>query len=200
VAAAGLHLILDRPNYVAAAGLHRQFDAMHPELRYLAALHGLAKLDADTMKSAVDALMNQGFYSEECLAALDSSPARLDEVLPAFHAALTHYGVLVPEPELAVWHVIAHHMQRITAQDEDPWLVLRSLFSDIYWDCDFQSQTQENLGDSHGIERLIGIYWALDDEAEHSGVSIDAFTPGQQSLHTIRQVAKDWVDTHGDRC
>ena len=65
-------------------------------LKYKAALLALGTLNADDVKSTIHTLMNEGFYADECLDALDSSPANLGEVLPAFNIALQHFGMRQP--------------------------------------------------------------------------------------------------------
>lgn len=172
---------------------------MNANLRYLAALHGLGTLDADAMKSAVDSLMNQGFYVDECLDALDSEPARVDEVLPAFRAALAHYGVVVPDRELAVWQLIEHHLKRAASPDGDSWASLCSLFRDLYWEYDFHSETAQYLGDSHGLQELIGIYWAVEDQAGQSGVSTNAFQVDESDRSAIRHAAERWLASYGTK-
>jgi hypothetical protein len=83
---------------------------MKDSLHYQAAKLVFGSLDADTMKQTVDELMNNGFYVDECLDALDSSPAKYDEVFPAFSAALLHYGIVLPTRDEAVWQLIQWHL------------------------------------------------------------------------------------------
>jgi hypothetical protein len=170
---------------------------MKPDLCYLAALHSFQALDAEVMRSAVDSLMNEGFYVDECLAALDSEPAQLDEVLPAFHAALAHHGVVVPDAELAVWQIIDHHTMRIASRQDDPWKALQHLIEDlngIYYD--FQSIAVRYFGDSHGIERLVGIHWSLDEQAQLAGVTRADFKPNEQAIRGICEAAEEWSKKH----
>jgi hypothetical protein len=147
---------------------------MNDSLRYKAARLGFGTLDADTMKTTVDALMNEGFYVDACLDALDSAPARVDEVLPAFRAALDHYGIALPSREEAVWQLIEYHVRQIASGACDPYEGLAKLISEVYWDYDFHTPTKQFLGDSHGIDQLIGLYWGADDlEDRPSEVSLN---------------------------
>jgi hypothetical protein len=172
---------------------------MKTDIRYLAALRGLGTLDARAMRLAVDNLMNAGFYAEECLDALDSKPPRVDEVLPAFLAALAHYGVAVPDRELAVWQLIKHHLKRVVSPSSDPWECLRDLVRDLYWEYDFHSKSTQYLGDSHGLHRLIGIYWEIDDLAGESGKPIDAFRPDARALLAIQAAAEQWIQQYSGK-
>ena len=131
-------------------------------LRYQAARHVLDARDADAIKETINTLMNDGFFHDTCLDALESSPARMEEVRPAFHAALDHYGVVLPSREEAVWHSIEYHLRRITSGTSPPLKGLSQLISDT-WYYDFDTPTKKFLGDSHGITKLIGLYWDADD-------------------------------------
>lgn len=174
---------------------------MNTDLRYAAALHGLGILNAEAMRTAIDSLMTDGFYADECLDALDSKPARMEEVLPAFKAALEHYQVNIPDREQAVWQLIHHHVSRIVKDSVDPWVGLRALIGDIYWEYDFHTATQRYLGDSHGIHHLIGIYWELDDIAgECGGTAVlgpAGFKPTPQHLQAIFTEAEKWLHIYG---
>jgi hypothetical protein len=135
---------------------------MKDSLLYQAARHALGARDADAIKKTIDILMNDGFYDDTCLDALDSSPARMDEVLPAFHAALDHYGVVLPSPEQAVCYLIEYHLRRIASGTSEPLQGLCQLLTDT-WNYDLYTPTKKSLGDSHGISELIGLYWGGDD-------------------------------------
>jgi len=87
----------------------------------------------------------------------------MDEVLPALLAALSHHGVALPDKEQAVWQLIEHHLGVVESGAATPLKALEQLIADVYWDYDFHTPTKKFLGDSHGIEHLIGLYWAADD-------------------------------------
>lgn len=90
----------------------------------------------------------------------------MDEVEPAFLAALKHYGIAVPNKEQAVWQLLEFHLKGIASGANDPLDGLQQMMADVYWDYDFHTPTKKWLGDSHGIEHLIGIFWDADDLRE----------------------------------
>jgi hypothetical protein len=172
-------------------------DPMSRELRRLAALEGLGSLDADTMRTAVDRLMDEGFYADTCLDALSSKPARRDEVLPAFRDALAHAGLTVPRPDDAIWVLIDHHVRRIAEPDGDPWLGLKDLIREVYWDEHFNMNSTQEVGGSHGVQELIGWYWSLDDLAGVQGKPFETFVPSAPHRDAIRQAARIWLARYG---
>jgi hypothetical protein len=141
---------------------------MTKELRYKAAKFGFGKLAAHEIKTLIGPLMNEGVWFDEFIVALDSSPPQMDEVLPAFLKVLKKYDIAVPERGAAVWEILKIHISAIASEDIDPLEGLNKMMSDVYWDYDFQVLTKEFIGDSHGIELLIGLYWAYDDLRDES--------------------------------
>lgn len=141
---------------------------MKQSLDYHAAKLAVGKLSADEIKSTIHGLVDEGLYLDEFLDALDADMRpRMDEVLPALLAALTHEGIALPEKEQAVWYLIEFHLKRIAGESVDPIEELGKLIADVYWDYDFHAQTIKYLGDSHGIAQLIGLYWEADDLREY---------------------------------
>lgn len=136
-------------------------------LEYQAAMLAMGTLSAENIRSTISTLMDDGYYTDECLDALDSSPATFGKVLPAFRRALEDYRIEQPDKEQAVWQLIRYHSRRIVSEN-DSLKCLEQLIADVYWDYDFHAVTKKYLGDSHDIERIVGLYWELDDVLEHS--------------------------------
>ena len=157
----------------------------------------MGKLNADDIKSTIHGLVDEGFYIDEFLDVLDAWRPRLDDVLPAFLAALNHKGITRPEKEQAVWYLIEFHLASIASETTDSLEELGKLIDDVYWDYDFHTPTREFLGDSHGIEQLIGLYWAADDLLESpEDVSFNGKYGNDRWLELKRQIiveAKKWL-------
>ena len=169
-------------------------------LEHKAALLALGKLSADDVITTISALMSEGFYADECLDALDSSPATLGEVLPAFNLALKHYGIMQPDKEQAFWQLIEYHARQIVSED-DPLRCLENLIDDVYWDFDFYNAAKNSIGDSHDIERLIGIYCELEDVLEHSTEKNFYEKYGETLVelkNNVRSEAQRWLAAHLD--
>lgn len=139
---------------------------MEPSLHYQAAKLAMGTLHADAIKATIHALVDEGVFLVEILDAMDARRPRIDEVEPALLAAFKHYGIVVPNKELAVWQLLEFHLLRITDGTDDPLDGLRRMMADVYWDYDFHTPTKKWLGDSHGIEQLVGIFWGADDLRE----------------------------------
>lgn len=140
---------------------------MNPSLRYQAALHALGMLNADDMKATIQALCDEGIYLDVFIDALDSGlHPRMEDVLPAFIAALQYWDVAVPSRDEAVWQLIEYHLNRVVSNQDRAWQELDKLVADVYLDYDFHTSTKQYLGDAHGIELILGLYWSADDIRE----------------------------------
>lgn len=170
---------------------------MKQSLHYQAAKLAMENLNADDIKSAIHALVDGGLYLDEFLEALDARKPRMDEVLPAFFAALKHSGISIPDKEQAVWNLIEFHLGEIALETSDALDELKELIADVYWDYDFHTPTQEYLGDSHGIENLVGLFWAADDLRESPGdMSFDGKFGDEASSELKQKIvveAKLWL-------
>lgn len=134
---------------------------MQLPLEYYAAIQGIHGLDSIAVRAIVDELTNDGIWDDDFVYIMDADP----EVnpVPPFLCALGRLGVSVPSKEDAVWYLIDFHTARIARGDVEPLSGLERMIRDIYWDYDFGAHSTKYLGDSHGIEGLVGLYWSYDD-------------------------------------
>ena len=173
-------------------------------LRYQAAKLAIGKLDAFEIKQTVDSLVTEGICPDGFLEVLESNPPRLDEVREPFARMLRQLGAEILDQEAAVWAIIDHHTARIASHQAGAFEGLAQLISDVYWDVDFHSAAKGYLGDSHGIEHLIGLYWAYSDMLEcpteawlNDKTADEALTELQSA---IQAEAKRWQERYSQRC
>lgn len=143
------------------------YTAVNPSLRYQAARHALGMLNADDMKATIKALCDEGIYLDVFIDALDSGlHPQMEHVLPAFIAALQYSDVAVPSRDEAVWQLIEYHLNRVVSNQDRAWQELERLVTEVNREYDFHTPTRQYLGDSHGIELLLGLCWSADDIRE----------------------------------
>lgn len=164
------------------------------KLEYMAARIAFGTVNADEIQSTVDCMLMNGVYSREFIDIMDSKPARLDEVVPPFVAYLQREGITVPTKDQAVWKLIAYHVSRIASGAADPISELQELISDVYWDYDFHTPTREYLGDSHGIQYLIGLYWEYDDMSER-----DRDASRDEIKEAIIKRSEEWTERFANK-
>jgi hypothetical protein len=172
---------------------------MNEQLEFQAARFAFGKLTAADIKRIVDELINKGCWLNAFINIMDSNPARLDEVGPAFMRALEELEISIPDREKALLQILKHYISSIASGTVDPLEGLRLLVADVYWDYDFHSKTKKYLGDSHGIEHLIGLYWDHDDMLENpKQISFDG-KYGEEGIVALKEEivikSKEWMDT-----
>jgi len=172
------------------------------DLQYLAARLAFDKVTADEIRDTVDTLLSEGVFCDEFLTVIDSDPPTLEEVLVPFQVYLRREGVALPDKDRAVWLILHHHIGQIAAGTVAPYGGLKCIINDVYWDYDFQGQTKEFLGDSHGIQQLVGLYWGRDDLLDRpTEVSCNG-KYGEEALREhdqeVRKAAKVWMEEFGE--
>lgn len=174
---------------------------MLPDLAIAAARHALAQLSADDMCHAVDQAMDAGFYDDTCLAALDSRPARMDEVLPAFLALLAARGVDVPDRRTALRRVCQHHFARIASGAVDPWRGLCAWHDEVYALEELHMDDRVYVGDGLGLQHLISLYSGIDDlrnvqGTQSTGPQREDFLLLPEHRQAIVEQAAAWLRTN----
>ncbi len=90
------------------------------------------------------------------------------------------------------------NLSRIASGQGEPHDELEALISEVYWDYDFHSVTTKYLGDSHGIEHLIGLYWEYDDATEGtSGTFSDRDMRKWETA--VRQRSEEWAKQYANK-
>ena len=144
-------------------------EALHLQAARLA----LGTLDADAIKATVESLVDAGVYLEPFLPALVERHPRLDDVRPAFLAALAHHAIAVPDKDAAIWELIEHHLRDVVATPSDALRQFGRFMDEEYWHCHLDMPARKHIGDSHGIERLLALYWSAGDLRERQENSVN---------------------------
>ena len=174
-----------------------------PDLHYIAARMAFDNVDAQEIRDTVDALIDAGTHSDEFLAIIEASPPTLRDVLAPFQEYLEKLGIPIPDRNIAVWWIIHHHLSMIVAGTVNPFDGLKQLVVDTYWDYDFHKATRKYLGDSHGIERLLGCYDERDDMVEQPTEISCNGKYGEEGLREldkeILECSTEWMARFEDR-
>lgn len=139
---------------------------MREHLPIFAARLRLGSLDPNQMQVVVDALIDEGFMSENCLTALASKPPKRRDVEPAFMDALRFFDFPVPATdELAIRMAIRYWLNQIAADEISPVNGLSCLMKDVYYTECFNQKIEGStyIGEYFGVQELVGLHWNLDD-------------------------------------
>jgi len=120
--------------------------------------------DSKSIRGVVDEALNEEFYCDEFAEILINNELSLADISSFFEAGLKKFKIKIPNEEEATWILIKNYISEIVVdKSSDPLRCLDSLIQNIYWHYDFHSVAKKYVGDSHGIEKLIGIYFEIDD-------------------------------------
>lgn len=170
------------------------------DLDYMACRITLGNASADLIQKTVNQLMDDGIFSAEFLDIIDSKPPTMADVSPPFQKYLRKVGIQCQSKDEAVWRLIGYHTGRIASRQIEPLEGLSTLIKDIYRDYDFRAQTKQYLGDSHDIQKLIGLYWEYDDildapyQTEYAGRSREEVVT--ELSDAVLEEARRWQEEH----
>lgn len=164
-------------------------------LEFQAALYSFGHLNTQDMQKIIDGLLNEGTYADEFLDVIYPDYDTREEVGAAFKRSLKALGIVAPNYEEAVWTILRHYVSRIANQEIDALDGLKELMREM--DYNFHAKTKKYLGDSHGVEYLIGLYWDYYDVLEKpTEISING-KYGEEAIGEIKKEilieAEKWV-------
>jgi hypothetical protein len=166
-------------------------------LHLAAARYVLGELPSEALAKIADSLLEEGVYSLEIGELATTRHPVMADAGPLFEAALRDLNVKVPSRDEAVWILLRHHISRIASEDVRPRDGLRSVL-EVYNRADLYAQSQTYVGDSHGIQDLIGAYWAYEDPSPPPGASLQDYSIDLRALdEAVVHAATVWVGQHG---
>lgn len=168
------------------------------DLHLAAARYVMGELPSETLARIADALLDEGVYSPEIGELATTRNSVMADAGPLFEAALRDLNVKVSSREEAVWVLLRHHISRIAYEDVPPRDGLRSVL-EVYRRAGLQAQSRTYVGDSHGIQHLIGAYWEYEDlQARPAGASLQDHPEELRALdEAVVYAATEWVGEHG---
>lgn len=152
------------------------------------------------VQAAVDAMV-AGADSPTLVQLASEPDPQMSDVGPMFERSLEELCLEMPTSEDAAWILLRHLIGRIADGEVDPIPGVGEVLEQVYHPCDLHSHTIDYIGDSHGLARMLGNYYAIDDVRERpSEVSCDGKF-GDEAIGAlgehIRQCADEWLSEHG---
>ena len=166
----------------------------------VAAQYRLGVISSDEIKDFASACLDAGQWSAAIDDIVTSAQPIMSDVGPALEQILAEQGVEVPDSEAAIWALLRFYLGDIASGAVPPRAGMQRVMEDVYYAADLYERTDKYVGDSHGLEKLIGNYYAYDDlEERPNEVSCDGLY-GQAAIdalgkHIVEQ-ARDWVEQH----
>jgi hypothetical protein len=122
------------------------------------------------------------------------------ELGPLFEGWLAEEGVRVPVREVAVRQVLRGWITRIARSEIAPYDGLSRIMDEIYYGQQLYDETSESVGDSHGIEHLVGDFYGRDDLLDRPDEVSCNGKYGTEALVEFDKIviehAGDWLRRH----
>lgn len=167
-----------------------------PELRVAAARYVLGDLPSWELPEFADRLLELNICST---AISDLSTMRepiMSEAGPLFEQILRESAIDLPSVDESLETVLRHYISQIAARVIEPRSGLRSI-ARIYYSANLYEESRHYVGDSHGLEHLLGSFYVYDD-IEECSLEGQGGPKAHRSLDedVVRQ-ANDWLQAHG---
>ena len=170
------------------------------DLRHLAARYRLGLQDTESLVRIADTLLEEKRDTPAVIQlSILESPVMADAG-PLFERACAELSVAVPTRDEAVDELLRHHLESIASGTCQPHEGLEALMREIYYPHFAGEPCKEYVGDSRGMQHLIGAYWSYNDLMERPReVSRDG-KYGSEAIarwgDSVRQYARDWLQKY----
>jgi hypothetical protein len=170
------------------------FDIRHFVVRYRLGLQ-----DTESLVRAADTLLAEG-RSDPAIIELSilESPI-MAEAGPIFERACAEIGVTIPSRDEAIDELLRFYVESIASGTRPPHDDLAAMMREVYFPHFASEPCKQYVGDSRGMEHLIGAYWAYDDLTGRPECSWDG-KHGAEAIasweQSVRQYARDWLEKY----
>lgn len=169
------------------------------DLRHHAVRYRLGVLNAESLTSIADQLLKEGYDTPTViqLSILDSPVT--EDAAPLFEKMCAERGVQIPTNEEAVSELLHYYLESVASGTRTPQEGLRSMMVEVFGPYISNEKTKEYVGDSHGLEHLIGAFYSYDDLLERPETSFHG-KHGKEAIALydtyVRELALDWLQKH----
>jgi hypothetical protein len=122
----------------------------------------LGSLLPETMQASISSMMDQGFFSNNCLDILSNVNPSHDDVYATFLEMLAYFDIPIFSESDAVRVLAEYYLVPIANGEIDPANGLHQLMEKVIWNYGFPNDKISSC-DSHGLEFLYGVYYGCDD-------------------------------------
>jgi hypothetical protein len=172
------------------------------DLRYLAARYRLGLLDSEALVHIAEALLQEKRDTPAVIQLSILESPIMTDAGPLFERVCSESGVAVPSREEAIEELIRSHLNPIASGGCRPRDGLEAFMREIYYPYFAGKPCERYVGDSRGMQHLIGDYWSYDDLLERPHEVSCGGKFGAAAIvcweELVRQHARDWLEKHGE--
>lgn len=165
-------------------------------IEYLYSFSFFDILDKKKIAECIDLFLENNVYYDEFLELIDNN--NTDISLSSIESILRKMDLFIPKnKEEAIWVILHYHILSIVNGRIDSLIGLEKLMNDVYRKYDFYSSTDKFLGDSHGIESLIGLYWEYEELKERPH---ELSCKGKFGIEAVAEIRKEIIKSATNWC
>jgi hypothetical protein len=170
------------------------------DLKYLAIRYRLGLLNTESLVEIADKLLEEGHDTPSVieLSILDSPI--IPEAAPIFEKICAERKIKIPTKDEAIDELLRFQLESIESGAIAPRKGLEAMMQEIYHPYFAGEPSKEYVGDSRGMEHLIGAYWSYDDLVERPHQVSWSGKYGAEAIasweESVRQYARDWIQKY----
>jgi len=131
--------------------------------------------NADDLFHAADAALDAGIYSPALAEVALFAERNLSELTAPFRMAAEELGIAIPEDEEdVIWYLLRRYIGDVASGKVEPERGAARVVGEVYDHFDLYQRAKKYVGDSHGLEHIIGCYYGYDDVDEKRFAEVDA--------------------------
>jgi hypothetical protein len=168
------------------------------ECRVAAARYALGDLPSWDLVEIANVILGRGVYSDALGKLGTDRDLMMSAAGPLFEQALQDLNVEIPSSTQAIWVLLGHHIRQLASRAVAGREGLGPIM-DIYYLAELHARSTQFVGDSHGIQHLVGAFYEYDDidvrqhEVSfrgHHGAAVKALDD------TVVRLAHEWLATY----
>jgi hypothetical protein len=168
-----------------------------------AARYRLGRMSGESLVALAEQLLGEGHDEAVELAIAEDLDPVTWQVGPLFEGLCARLGQSIPDPHEAADIVTTAILRDILDGSLAPEIGLKQLMDDVYWPHvahEGESGIGHYVGESHGLQHLIGAYWSYDELRKRpTELSIDG-RYGEAAIalldEHVKGFARDWLAAH----
>jgi hypothetical protein len=170
------------------------------DLNHLATRFRLDLLDTAALVRVAEQLLEEERDTPAVIGLLTLENPIFADAAQLFEKLCLEQGIVIPTKDEAIINLLRLQLDSIASGAIVPHEGLAAMMREIYFPYFAGEPCKKYVGDSRGLEHLVGAFWNYDDLIEHPNrVSWDgkygtaAITAWEAS---VRQYARDWITKH----
>lgn len=170
------------------------------ELKFEAAWMVFDKPSVPSVKKYIDALAKHGIWFDEFLDLTLSKSDSQADLLPVIHAIFQKLDLTISSEDEALKIILKKQLLPIAQKKVDPIEGMGVIMNQIYYIANIPGRSEKVIGDTLGIEHLVGLYWTyldldeLDPDAIYNGTTVRSLII--EIKNDIVSHANAWLQKH----